>query len=62
MLVWPCKLFSIQEKLHIIRQFAGGGIPILLAGTVVGGVGVSGLPEADDVRLARLGADALAEH
>jgi len=34
----------------------GGGVPIRADGAVVGAVGVSGLPEADDVRLARLGA------
>ena len=39
----------------------GGGVPIEIDGTVVGAVGVSGLPEADDVALARLGVAALAE-
>ena len=34
----------------------GGGVPIVVAGSVVGAVGVSGLPEADDVDLARMGA------
>lgn len=34
----------------------GGGVPIVVDGEVVGAVGVSGLPEADDVVLARLGA------
>jgi glc operon protein GlcG len=34
----------------------GGGVPIEVDGTVVGAVGVSGLPEADDVNLARMGA------
>lgn len=34
----------------------GGGVPLELDGHVVGAVGVSGLPEADDVALARLGA------
>lgn len=34
----------------------GGGVPVLQAGAVVGAVGVSGLPEAEDVALARLGA------
>lgn len=37
----------------------GGGVPILYEGVVVGAVGVSGLPEADDIVLARLGAAAL---
>jgi glc operon protein GlcG len=34
----------------------GGGVPIVEDGAVVGAVGVSGLPEAADVDLARLGA------
>lgn len=34
----------------------GGGVPIVVNDEVVGAVGVSGLPEADDVVLARLGA------
>lgn len=37
----------------------GGGVPLAVDGTVVGAVGVSGLPEADDVELARLGAAVL---
>jgi glc operon protein GlcG len=38
----------------------GGGVPLVHQGQVVGGVGVSGLPEAEDAELARLGANALA--
>ncbi len=34
----------------------GGGVPVVYQGTVVGGVGVSGLPEEEDMVLARLGA------
>jgi glc operon protein GlcG len=34
----------------------GGGVPITVNGEVVGAVGVSGLPEADDVAIARAGA------
>jgi len=34
----------------------GGGVPIVHNGDVVGAVGVSGLPEAEDIELARLGA------
>ena len=30
----------------------GGGIPLLIGGAVVGAVGVSGLPEPDDMRIA----------
>jgi glc operon protein GlcG len=32
----------------------GGGMPVILDGVVVGAVGVSGLPEADDMRLAEM--------
>jgi glc operon protein GlcG len=31
----------------------GGGVPIVVDGAVVGAIGVSGLPEADDMELAR---------
>ncbi|MFQ5425630.1 MAG: heme-binding protein [Gaiellales bacterium] len=34
----------------------GGGVPVLIDDEVVGAVGVSGLPEPDDVALARKGA------
>jgi glc operon protein GlcG len=34
----------------------GGGVPIVHEGQVVGAIGVSGLPEADDIDLARAGA------
>jgi glc operon protein GlcG len=34
----------------------GGGVPIVSGGAAVGAVGVSGLPEQDDMALARLGA------
>jgi glc operon protein GlcG len=34
----------------------GGGVPIVYQGQVVGGVGVSNLPEEEDMELARLGA------
>jgi glc operon protein GlcG len=39
----------------------GGGVPIFHEGQVVGAVGVSGLPEADDMVLARLGAQVLSD-
>jgi glc operon protein GlcG len=35
----------------------GGGVPIVVDGMVIGAVGVSGLPEAADVELARWAAD-----
>lgn len=34
----------------------GGGVPIEVDGETVGAVGVSGLPEAEDLALARMGA------
>jgi glc operon protein GlcG len=34
----------------------GGGVPICHEGEIVGAVGVSGLPEEEDVRLAKMGA------
>lgn len=34
----------------------GGGVPLVYQGQVVGGVGVSGLPESEDMVLARMGA------
>lgn len=37
----------------------GGGVPIIVDSVVVGAIGVSGLPESDDIRLAQLGAAAL---
>jgi glc operon protein GlcG len=38
----------------------GGGVPIVVAGVVIGAVGVSGLPEAADVELARWAAESFA--
>ena len=38
----------------------GGGVPIVYQGQVVGAVGVSGLPEAEDMVLAELGARIIA--
>lgn len=37
----------------------GGGVPVVYQGQVVGAIGVSGLPEDEDIVLARLGAEAL---
>jgi glc operon protein GlcG len=36
----------------------GGGVPIVYEGKVIGAVGVSGLPEEEDMVLAQLGVDA----
>jgi len=37
----------------------GGGLPVWIQGACVGAVGVSGLPESEDIELAQLGIDAL---
>ncbi len=37
----------------------GGGLPIFIDGVCVGAVGVSGLPELEDIELAELGIQAL---
>lgn len=37
----------------------GGGVPVVHEGQVIGGVGVSGLSEAEDVALAKIGLKAL---
>jgi glc operon protein GlcG len=37
----------------------GGGVPIIHNGVVIGSVGVSGLPEAEDITLAKMGVAAL---
>jgi glc operon protein GlcG len=37
----------------------GGGLPVQVGGEVVGAVGVSGLPEAEDMELALLGVTAI---
>lgn len=38
----------------------GGGVPVVIDGAVVGAIGVSGLPELEDQRIADVGAAALA--
>lgn len=37
----------------------GGGVPVVVAGAVVGAVAVSGLPEGEDMELAAFGAAAI---
>ncbi|HEX7587779.1 MAG TPA: heme-binding protein [Anaerolineae bacterium] len=37
----------------------GGGVPVRVNGQVVGAVAVSGLPEAEDMQVAALGAEAI---
>lgn len=39
----------------------GGGVPLLIDGQVVGAIGISGLPEETDLRLARQAAAILVE-
>lgn len=38
----------------------GGGVPLVYEGQIVGGVGVSGLPEEEDMVLAAMGAQVIA--
>ena len=37
----------------------GGGLPVVIGGKVVGAVGVSGVPEETDMRLAQIGVQAI---
>jgi glc operon protein GlcG len=37
----------------------GGGVPVFHEGKVIGAIAVSGLPESEDMELAKLGRDAL---
>jgi glc operon protein GlcG len=37
----------------------GGGLPVVMEGTVVGAVAVSGLPEQEDMELAQIGLAAI---
>lgn len=37
----------------------GGGVPLVIEGHVVGAIGISGLPEESDIRLARQAAELL---
>jgi glc operon protein GlcG len=39
----------------------GGGVPVVMAGAVVGAVAVSGLPEQEDMELVQLGVAAIIE-
>jgi glc operon protein GlcG len=39
----------------------GGGVPVVVAGTVVGSIAVSGLSQEEDMELAGLGAAAVVE-
>ena len=37
----------------------GGGLPVELNGQIIGSVGVSGLPEMEDIELAQMGVEAI---
>jgi glc operon protein GlcG len=37
----------------------GGGLPVVLNGVVIGAIGVSGLPEAEDIELSQMGIEAI---
>lgn len=47
---------ATEARLTCLR----GGLPLMVGGQCVGGIGVSGGPEADDVVVAQAGVDALA--
>lgn len=53
---------SLQEQFPMtnfgdLRYTAwGGGVPIMIQGKVIGAVGVSGLPEEEDMKLAQMAA------
>lgn len=51
---WPLSNFADPRYIGW-----GGGIPLIHQGQVVGAVGVSGLSEAEDITLARLGGAAI---
>jgi glc operon protein GlcG len=66
----PTKVFQDAvaqggENLRLLKLVGAspleGGIPILLDGKVVGGVGVSGVTSAQDAQIARAGIEALAK-
>jgi glc operon protein GlcG len=40
----------------------GGGVPVVVDGTVIGAVGVSGVPEAVDMEMAALGVAVIVRH
>ena len=49
-------LVAVEPRL----MFVGGGVPIRSGDTVVGGIGVSGSSEANDVAIAEAAASAVA--
>ena len=50
---------SVQEVMGEPLLPAGGGLPILVDGKLLGGVGASGGTEAEDIEAARAGLDAI---
>ena len=48
------KYFSVPNV-----SFIDGGVPIVVDGKIVGGIGVSGVDAKDDAQIAQAGADAL---
>jgi glc operon protein GlcG len=42
-----------------LRYFMEGGVPILVDGKIVGGIGVSGVDSKDDAQIAQARADAV---
>ncbi len=50
---------SLTQLIDEPMLLAGGGLPIILEGTLIGGVGASGGTEAEDIDCAQVGLDAI---
>lgn len=50
---------SVAELIREPMLLAGGGLPIIIDGRLLGGVGVSGGTEAEDIDCAQVGLDAI---
>jgi uncharacterized protein GlcG (DUF336 family) len=63
--VWQDLLASGGEELRLLTMNGivalEGGIPLIMDGKIIGGIGVSGMHPEQDTRVAVAGANALAE-
>ena len=50
---------SLTQLIDEPMLLAGGGLPIIIEGTLLGGVGASGGTEAEDIDCAQVGLDAI---
>lgn len=55
----PALFESVAALIHEPMLLAGGGLPILVDGRLLGGVGASGGTEAEDIDCAQAGLDAI---